>query len=63
MFENEFQNIIKYFPWFQRIILKTLILFLNYANKALWPIYKILLKKMFNYENMFLTDLKGYVEF
>jgi hypothetical protein len=27
VFENGFQNIIKFYPWIQRIILKTLILF------------------------------------
>jgi hypothetical protein len=46
------------FPNFKELFLKTLIIFLHYANKALWPNYKFLLKIGFIMKTCFLTDLE-----
>jgi hypothetical protein len=46
-FENEFQNIIKYFPWFQRITLKILTLFSIMQIKSFFSIGKFFLKTSF----------------
>jgi hypothetical protein len=44
-FENEFQNIIKYFTWFERITLKTLTLFSIMQIKSFLSIGKVFLEK------------------
>jgi hypothetical protein len=54
---------IKFILWFLKDYFQNPNPILHYANKALWPIYKVLLEKMFYYENLFLTILKCCFDF
>jgi hypothetical protein len=60
MIENIIQILLLYilFSNFREDYFQIIVLFLHYANKALWPIYKVLFKNLLDYENILLIDLK-----